>query len=110
MLSQEIPYREWEPFLIRFSQTHDHRPVRVEFHGPRPSGQTLVQSGALNGIRLHGRPCQAGCISLLDESQHEVTQMVEQPRLLRLFRSPDGSDRFLSIESSDGSYTVLRFR
>jgi hypothetical protein len=110
MLSQEIPYREWEPFLNRFSQDHDHETVSVEFHAPRPSALTLVQRGALAGIHLKGRPCQAGAISLLvGNGEAEVERAVANPRLLRLYRATDGADRCLTFESSDGSYTVLRF-
>jgi hypothetical protein len=110
--TQEVPHEEWPLFFDGFSRQHRGWAVTVEVFGPDIGAQLEAQTLAFEGIAadVSGDGREEISIMLGDSPDRHVTHTISSPTRVLLDRSgvERGAGEVLSIESSDGSTTLVR--
>ena len=109
MATQEIPKRYWTAFLQSFTRKHTGWLVRLETRWPQATSEIDAREIALTSITLEPKPPDGAEIAILLSGAGGVTHWVEQPEGIELEENQNGADHVLTIRSSDGSHTLLRF-
>lgn len=109
MTTQEIPKRYWTSFLQSFSRKHTGWLVRLETCS-RPDGEEVrARDIALTSITLEPKPPDGSELGIMLSAAGGLTHWVESPEAIELEENRNGADQILTIRSSDGSSTLLRF-
>lgn len=109
MATQQIPKRYWTTFLQSFSRKHTGWLVRLETRSPGATSETQAREIALTSITLEPKPPDGAEIAIMLSGAGGLTHWVEQPEIIELEENQNGADHVLTIRSTDGLSTLLRF-
>ena len=110
MRNRLVPRAEWQSFFRGFSDRHEDWLVTVRVLSPGLGSQVEARDLPLQGI-VSG-PAVRGPITihLGRRPERHVERVVEDPKQVWVELSEEGAEEALSIESNDGTKTILQFR
>jgi hypothetical protein len=110
MRSQQIPRAEWARFFQAFSERHEEWLTSVRIAHPRLGSQIEAKDLPLEGIVAD--PDGRGPISIhLGRSANDhIEHDVQNPVQVWVELDDDGAEQAVSVDSSDGTKTILEFR
>ena len=108
---EEIPRKEWVPFLDAFSRAHEGWLVSVDVFGPDRTEATEADEQPLIGLTAdHGGNRPAVSVVVGREPDGVLTHIIEGAERVRLNRTTDGTESAVEIQDGEGRVTTVRLR
>jgi hypothetical protein len=109
MKTRPVPFTMWRKFLDRYSVSHQNWKVRLEVLDRTVGPETEVREGILEGLALD--PAVGGnenlSVMIGAKADAHLCHIVKDPLSIMVTRSADGATEVMSIESRQGSKTLL---
>jgi len=108
MRNRHVPRPEWRAFFDAFSHRYEGWLVTVRVLHPRFGSQIEASEIPLEGIVAAD---DAAEISLhLGRAGNSIEHDIRSPREVWVEVSPEGAEEAVSVESEDGTKTIIEFR
>lgn len=111
MYRGRIARENWNRCLDGVSRRHAHSRVSVAVFGPETAPYIEARRQYLQGISLDRRASRLGAVSIVLETPDggHIEHVVRHPVQMLLGVDDVGDDQALTIESADGTTTLVEF-